>query len=314
MVKAVVDAVDIDPKTGTTLGFYSFGEERPNILIIAGTDGGSATDVYASYLIMKYLEELERINGSVSILPVANPLAFRLGAKVSPLDSKDLDSVFPGDEHGTITERTAWEIWRRASQADYIIHLKTGRQNCVSHTVAMHREYIHVRNLASQIALPLAIQCSGQRGSLTTEAAHEGIPIVSIEMRGDIDQVDSQAAVEVREAILNFMKLKDIISGDKMETSVTMTGRMQHINVDAEGFFVPRINLGEPVQSGNVIGTVQDKVEIVSPFDGVMVSISRMNYVFEGDIVARVAPLLGDYRSSEPIESEEEPAAPRRKW
>ena len=154
MVKAIVDAVDIDPKTGTTLGFYSFGEERPNILVIAATDGGSATDVYASYLIMKHLEDLERIEGSVTVLPVANPLAFRLGVKVSPLDSKDLDSVFPGDEHGTITERTAWEIWRRASQADYIIHLKTGRQNCVSHVVAMHREYIHVRNVASQIALP----------------------------------------------------------------------------------------------------------------------------------------------------------------
>ena len=313
MVKAIVDAVDIDPKTGTTLGFYSFGEERPNILIIAATDGGSATDVYASYLTMKHLEGLDRIEGSVTILPVANPLAFRLGVKVSPLDSKDLDSVFPGDEHGTITERTAWEIWRRASQADYIIHLKTGRQNCVSHVVAMHREYIHVRNVASQIALQFAIQCSGQRGSLTTEAAHDGIPIVSIEMRGDIDQVDSQAAVEVREAILNYMRLKDMISGDKIETSVTLTGRMQHINVDAEGFFVPRVNLGESVQSGSIIGTVQDKIEVVSPFDGVVISLSRMNYVFDGDIVARVAPLLGDYRASEPMDSED-PATPRRKW
>ncbi len=313
MVKAVVDAVDIDPKTGTTLGFYSFGEERPNILIIAATDGGSPTDVYASYLIMKHLERLDRIEGSVTILPVANPLAFRLGVKVSPLDSKDLDSVFPGDEQGSVTERTAWEIWRRASQADFIFHLKTGRQNCVSHVVAMHREYIHVRNVASQLSLPLAIQSSGQRGSLTTEAAHEGIPIVSIEMRGDMDQVDSQAAVEVREAILNFMRLKDIIDGEKIETSVTMTGRMQHINVDSEGFFVPRMNLGEPVQQGNVIGTVQDKIEVVSPFDGIVASISRMNYVFEGDIVARVAPLLGEYRVPETIESEE-PTPPRRKW
>jgi predicted deacylase len=177
----------------------------------------------------------------------------------------------------------------------------------------MHREYIHVRNVASQISLPLAIQWSGQRGSLTTEAAHEGIPIVSIEMRGDIDQADSQAAVEVRESILNFMRLKDIIPGEKIESSVTLTGRMQHINVDTEGFFVPRINLGEPVQNGNVIGTVQDKVEVVSPFNGVIVSLSRMNYVFDGDIVARVAPLLTDYRASEPMDSEE-PVSPRRKW
>ncbi len=314
MVKAIVDAVDIDPKTGTTLGFYSFGEERPNLLIISAMDGGSATDVYSSYLIMKYLESLERIIGSVTILPVANPLAFRLGAKVSPLDSKDLDSVFPGDEHGTITERTAWEIWRRASQADYIIHLKTGRQNCVSHVVAMHREYIHVRNVASQIALPFTVQCSGQRGTLTTEAAHDGIPIVSIEMRGDVDQVDSQAAVEVREAILNFMKLKEMISGEKIETAVTMTGRMQHINVETEGFFVPRVNLGETVQSGTVIGTVQDTFDVISPFDGVLISLSRMNYVFEGDIVARIAPPLGDFRASTQPDDVEEPTPVRRKW
>ncbi|MFW9961821.1 MAG: succinylglutamate desuccinylase/aspartoacylase family protein, partial [Candidatus Thorarchaeota archaeon] len=103
MVKAIVDAMDIDLKTGTTLGFYTFGEDRPNLLLISAMDGGSATGVYASYLVMKHLERLDRIDGSVTVLPVANPLAFRLGTKVSPLDSKDLDSVFPGDEHGTVT-------------------------------------------------------------------------------------------------------------------------------------------------------------------------------------------------------------------
>jgi predicted deacylase len=313
MVKAIVDAVDIDPKTGTTLGLYTFGEERPNLLIIAATDGGSATGVYASYLIMKHLERLDRVDGSVTVLPVANPLAFRLGAKVSPLDSKDLDSVFPGDEHGTVTERTAWEIWRRASQADFIIHLKTNRQNCISYVSAMHREYIHVRNLASQIALPNIVQCSGQRGSLTTEAAHEGIPIVSIEMRGDFDQVDSQAAVEVREAILNFMRIKDMITGERIETSVTLLGRLQQINVEAEGFFVPQVNLGESVQSGTVLGKVQEKVDVVSLFDGVLVSLNRMNYVFEGDIIAKVAPPLGEPRV--PSESEvDEHTLKRRKW
>jgi predicted deacylase len=313
MVKAVVDAVDIDLKTGTTLGFYTLGEDRPNLLIIAAMEGGSSTGVYASYLIMKHLERLDRVDGSVTILPVANPLAFRLGAKVSPLDSKDLDSVFPGDEHGTVTERTAWEIWRRASQADYIIHLKTNRQNCISHVSGMHREYIHVRNLASQIALPNAVQCSDQRGSLTTEAAHEGIPVVSIEMRGDVDQIDSQAAVEVREAILNFMRIKDMITGERIETSVTLSGRLHHINVETEGFFVPRINLGESVKNGTVIGKVQDKVDIVSAFNGVVVSLSRMNYVFEGDIIAAIAPPLGETRPSTGQEGDE-PIPKRRKW
>jgi predicted deacylase len=313
MLKAVVDAVDIDPKTGSTLGLYTFGEDRPNLLILAAMEGRSATGVYASYLIMKHLERLDRINGSVTVLPVANPLAFRLGARVSPLDSKDLDSVFPGDEYGTVTQRTAWEIWRRAAQVDYIIHLRTSWQNCISYVEAMHREYIHVRNLASQIALPNVVQCSGQPGALNTEAAHEGIPVVTIEMRGDVDQVDSQAAVEVREAILNFMRIKEMIPGDMIETSAKLLGRLQQINVETEGFFVPQVNLGESVQAGTVIGQIQDKADVISSFDGVIVSLSRMNYVFEGDIIARVAPPLGEPRSYSGPEPEE-PVPRRRKW
>jgi len=313
MVKAVVDAVDIDPKTGTTLGYYTFGEERPNIFILAAMNGRSATDIYASYLIMKHLEGLDRIDGSVTFLPVASPLAFRLRARISPLDSKDLDTVFPGNEYGTVTERTAWEIWRRASQADYIIHLRTGWQNCISHLVAMHRDYIHVRNLASQIGLPYVVQSSGMRGSLTTEAAHEGIPAVTIEMRGDTDQVDSQAAVEVREAILNLLRTKDTITGEKIEASNTLVGRLQYVNVDTEGFFVPAVNLGEVVKSGNVLGHVQDKNEIATPFDGAVISLSRINYVFEGDMVARIASPLSDQWTSMAAE-QEEPAPKRRKW
>jgi predicted deacylase len=311
MVKATTDAVDIDPKTGSTLGFYMLGRDRPNVLIVSAMHGLSDTCVYASYLIMKELQSLDRIDGTVTLLPVANPLAFRLETQVSPLDSKDLDNSFPGDEHGTVTERIAWEIWRRASQADYLIHLKSGWHSCVSHVEALHRDYIHVRNLASQIALPLAIQSSGQRGALTTEAAHEGIPAVTVEMRGPRAQVDAQAAVEVREAILNFLRIKDMITGDAIDASSTFMGRTQQVNVDAEGFFVPTVNLGEVVSSGDVIGKIQDKIDVQCPYDGALVSLGQMKYVFEGDVIARVAaPLLSQWS---PQEEEEQPK-PRRKW
>jgi predicted deacylase len=273
--------------------------------------GLSSSCVYATYLIMKELQTLDRIDGSVTLLPVANPLAFRLETQVSPLDSKDLDASYPGDEHGTVTERVAWEIWRRASQADYLIHLKSGWHSCVSHIEALHRDYIHVRNLASQIALPLAIQSTAQRGVLVTEAAHEGIPAVTIELRGPRAQVDAQAAVEVREAILNFLRIKDMIPGEAIEASTTFMGRTQQVYVDAEGFFIPTVNLGEVVSSGDVIGRIQDKFDIKSPYDGALVSLGQMKYVFEGDIIARIAaPLLDQYTPQE----EEEPPKKRRKW
>ncbi|MHA1247342.1 MAG: succinylglutamate desuccinylase/aspartoacylase family protein [Candidatus Thorarchaeota archaeon] len=310
MVKPVVDAVDIDLKTGTTLGFYTYGDDHPRVLIVAGMDGISATDVYASYLIMKHLSGLDRIDGSVTVLPVANPLTFRLGARVSPLDSQDLDATFPGSERGTVTERTAWEIWRHAAQAQYVIHLRAGPLSCVSHIIALHRDYIHVRNLASQISLPLVVQSLGTRGALTVEAAHEGIPAATIEMRGGRGEVEPQAAVEVKEAILNFLRIKDMIPGDRMEVSSTLMGIPQQVNVDTEGFFIPTANLGEVVEYDDVIGQVQDRAEVHAPYAGAVVALSRMSYVFEGDVIAQIAAPLGDRRKGQ----ESERTAPRRKW
>jgi predicted deacylase len=309
MVKAEIDAIDIDPKTGSTLGFYSFGNDRPNILILSAMDGISATCAYASYLIMKQIEGLSRIDGTITLLPVANPLAFRLGTLISPLDSKDLDSAFPGDEQGTVTERIAWEIWRRASNSDFIIQLRTISQRCVSHIIGMHRDYIHVRNLASQIALPFVVQSSGRRGALITEAAHEGIPAVRIDMRGEVNGVDSQAAVEVREAVMNLLKIKDMISGERIDISSTHTGRLQSINVENEGFFTPLARLGEFIESGDIIGRIQDTIDVASTHSGALISLSQMKYVFEGDMIARVAPAL----STQPKQTEEE-SVPRRKW
>ncbi|NHJ13746.1 MAG: hypothetical protein EAX95_08715 [Candidatus Thorarchaeota archaeon] len=313
MVKATVEALDIDPKTGTTLGFYTFGEDRPNILLVSGMNGWSATDVYANYLIMKHMRDASRIDGSVTILPVASPLAFRLGMKVSPLDSKNIDTVFPGNEHGTATERTAWEIWRRVVQADYVIHLQTGEQSCVSHVTALHRDYIHVRNLASQIALPLVTQSSGKRGSLITEAAHEGIPAVCVQMRGVRNGVEPQAAVEVREAILNFMLIKDMMPGEGIEAASTFTGITRQVNVDSEGFFVPSARPGEEVRSGDVIGSVQDKDDVTTPYDGIVVSMSQMVYVFEGDMISRIAAPLVE--RPKPMDDDIDIISqPRRKW
>ncbi len=311
MVKPEVEAFDIDPKTGTTLGFYHFGEERPNILILSAMEGHSSGCVYTTFLLMKQLEEMDRIDGSVTFLPVANPLAFRLGTRVSPLDSQALDTVFPGSEFGTLTEKIAWEIWRKVSQADFVIHLRSTPQDCVSHVECLHREYIHVRNLASQIGLPYVVQSSGQRGTLSTEAAHDGIPAITINLRGYRDQIDPQASVEVRECIINFLRIKDMLPGDWIETSSTFTGRTLQVNSSQEGFFIPATGLGDDVLIDSIIGKIEGRGDIISPYEGIVLSLSRMNYVFEGDKVSTIASRI----SEQPLSAiDDEDVGSRRKW
>jgi predicted deacylase len=88
---------------------------------------------------------------------------------------------------------------------------------------------------------------------------------------------------------------------------------MQHVNVEAEGFFVPTMHPGEAVRHGDVIGQVQDKLEVISPHDGTVVSLGKMSYVFEGDIIARVATPISDHWS-EAESREDRTSVRRRKW
>ncbi|MEM2143700.1 MAG: succinylglutamate desuccinylase/aspartoacylase family protein [Candidatus Thorarchaeota archaeon] len=312
-MKPRVTAIDIDVKTGSTLGFYEYGDDKPEVFVLSGMHGDCATDVYTSYLLMKYLDGLERIDGSVSVLPVANPLAFRLGMRTSPLDSKDLDSVFPGSDTGTVTERLAREIWKRSTGADYVIHLCGSVSPCISHVVCMHRQYIHVRNLACQMALPLVVDAPPERGSLSVEAAHEGIPAISIIMRGGRENVEPQAAVEVREAIVNFLRTQDMVPGSRIDTSPVLMARQKPVYAEQEGFFVPVLNVGEVVSAGNVLGHVQETKPVVSPCDGAVVIMRALSYIFEGDLIAQVAPTLLEQRpQDEPGETSRPPV--RRKW
>ncbi|MFW9807370.1 MAG: hypothetical protein ACFFFK_11635, partial [Candidatus Thorarchaeota archaeon] len=102
-------------------------------------------------------------------------------------------------------------------------------------------------------------------------------------------------------------------AGDKIEASNTLMGRLQHVNVGTEGFFVPTLNLGESVENGDTLGQVQDKNEITTPYDGVVISLSRINYVFEGDMIASIAAPLSDQWTSTMTEKEES-TPKRRKW
>src|SRR4029077_12241071 len=79
--------------------------EGPSVLLMAGNHG----DEYEGQVTLaRLIHDLETsdIQGRVIILPAANLPAAMAGARVSPLDSGNLNRAFPGDPEGTPT----WQI------------------------------------------------------------------------------------------------------------------------------------------------------------------------------------------------------------
>jgi N-alpha-acetyl-L-2,4-diaminobutyrate deacetylase len=75
----------------------------PTLLLVGGNHGGEYEGVVC---LLKLIRELqaEQIQGRVIIIPALNLPAVRAGQRLSPLDGRDMNRVFPGRWNGTITE------------------------------------------------------------------------------------------------------------------------------------------------------------------------------------------------------------------
>ena len=75
----------------------------PTILFVGGNHGGEYEGPVSLMKLSRALQP-ERIQGRVIIIPVLNLPAVVAGQRVSPIDGKDMNRVFPGVWNGTITQ------------------------------------------------------------------------------------------------------------------------------------------------------------------------------------------------------------------
>src|SRR5919108_584881 len=81
----------------------------PRLAVVAGVHGNEFPGPLAVGRLSRSLRP-EGLAGTVVLVPVANPLAFDAGTRVSPEDGVNLNRVFPGSADGSLTERLAWAL------------------------------------------------------------------------------------------------------------------------------------------------------------------------------------------------------------
>ena len=71
------------------------GSGRPKVLLLAGVHGN---EISGLFVIKRLLEKLTLQTGVLNIITAANPLAQSLRKRENPIDLKDLNRIFPGEE------------------------------------------------------------------------------------------------------------------------------------------------------------------------------------------------------------------------
>lgn len=288
--------VSIEAFSPHELEFHTYGcaAHGPKVLVTAGIHGGEATGIRAAHKLQRWLETRD-LEGQVTVLPVANPAAFRRGTRSGPYDELDMNRIFPGSAGGSPTERLAHAIWEEAEQHDFIIDLHCCGLYGSDYTLALWNQFDGARDLASKLDIPVVIQSGGTRNQLFVEACHKGIPAVIIELAGgqmghDGGIVNRKSAEAAFLAVSNLLMRLGVAEGEAPACAPTFYGKLQEVNVASQGLWKPAIAPGAQVTEGQSLGKFEGR-EVLSPLTGVATSVRPCSFRFPGQTVCMVAPV-----------------------
>lgn len=102
------------------LSYLEIGEGYPRLLVLSGIHGDERS---GQLVIERLLESVPSFRGSLTVLPVANPLAFAMDSRTEPISGLDINRSFTGKVDGRPAFRLATTLLNFVLQHDIIIDL-----------------------------------------------------------------------------------------------------------------------------------------------------------------------------------------------
>jgi len=284
----------------------------PHLLITGGVHGDEFEPMAAVRRLIGLLRP-EEVRGKVTLVPVVNEPAFRLGRRTAE-DSLDLARTCPGKADGSITEQVAFALSELIRSADYYIDLHTGGtrlrvQPLVGYVLHPSPAVLDVqRIMARAIRLPIIWGTDPNLNGRSLSVARDAkVPAIYAEYLGGggCDPIGVEAYVQGCLNVMADLGMLDrpalplLADALVVEDARPGSGHMQ-VNHPSpmEGFFEPLVKLGQWVQSGDPLGTVTDplgrRVEnIHANHTGIVLVLHTCARVDAGESVGVVLEMAG---------------------
>ena len=284
--------------------YVTGSEPGPTLVVTAAVHGDEYEGVEAIPQIFQRVQPTV-LRGTLVMVPVCNMPAYETAQRSSPIDGLNLARVFPGDEHGSITQRIAfWITQKLLKDADFYIDLHSGG---AMYNIPMLIGYIRdegelgQRSLAGARAfgapilwghpLPMA------PGRTVSAATDLGVPSLYSEAPGGGYARPDDVSCMI-EGVLNVMKHLGMLAGNPQPRPTTHhlfgDGNLdQVISADVAGYFRAEVKLLEEVKAGQRVGLIRDLFgnviqEVNADQDGIVIMLRRFHRVHVGDGLAHL--------------------------
>lgn len=251
------------------------GAPGPTLTLIGGVHGD---EYQGPTVISRLFHEIDPgdLTGRLILLPALNFPAFTANARCSPLDGGNMNRAFKTARQDLPTEAIAgWLEETILPQSDAVIDFHAGGKASVFAPVTMINcgpdEAAANMALAKAFSLSLIWQMGplNSTTSLNAAASRVGVPMMACELggAGGADVTTNHLAYTGATGVLHHLDMWGQKPPNKTSKFVTTTLPDQDhvITATKAGLFEPRLEPGDPVQAGDVIGVVHDIADLGQP-------------------------------------------------
>jgi predicted deacylase len=253
---------------------------------------------------------LRSLRGTLIAIPIVNVHGFIDQSRYLP-DRRDLNRSFPGSPRGSIAARLANTFLKEVVlKSDFGIDLHTGavdRANLPQIRGDLNDPVIG--ELARAFGAPVIVNASLRDGSLRACAAGNNIPVIIYEA-GEALRFDELCIRAGVRGILQVMRARGMLPAQKgKEREQSLIARSTSwVRAPASGIVAARTGLGGRVKEGDCLALISDPLgdhedEVLAPFDGIVIGISRLPLAHEGDALFHLAAFSSVGRAENAVEA-----------
>lgn len=268
----------------------------PRLVSVAGIHGNEPEGITALLDVWNVLDPGD-LRGTLVIVPVANPPAFRAGERRNPEDPLDMNRIFPGRGDGTITERLAHCLVHDVVHgADFVLSLHGwGRGGMVVPYTEYPRDAPVTevcRAAAAAFGLEWLEALDWPPGLLVAVCTRQGIPAIEPEIGGLECTIPERRALYKR-GVYNLLRHLSMLAGEPEVPQRSRDVTRAQVVAPLGGVVQRLVELGTEVRAGEGIAVItnllgQPLAEVLSPIDGFMAAQRLAAAVNPGDQIAIV--------------------------
>ncbi len=255
----------------------------------------------------------ERLQGRVIVIPAMNYPAFQAATRLSPIDNLNMNRVFPGQAKGTITPQIAdYFSTVLLPMSDYVLDIHSGGKTLEFLPFAAYHELedkglqdrceAATRAFAAPYYVRLVEIDAG--GMYDSQAESMDKVFVSTELGGG-GTTSTLTIKAAKRGVHNFLVHAGILQDDPISpghASVHLDMQQDNTYIFSRhnGLLEPCVDLGVPIQKGNLIARVYSyerngmaPVEYHAESDGIIMGRHFPSLIKIGDclnVIARINP------------------------